>query len=227
MKPTTTHRLLQWARPWQVVQAQFKGFDPRNPGHPAQWPVLPRVMVCLVVWLLVVAVLWGVLASGAEDTWRMEQAREAPLRDELRQKLKLVAQHIILQQQLAQSTLDLAQLEQQLPRQDQMEALLGDISQASARRGLELELFRPGPLVFSDHHAEWPLALRVVGTYHDIARFASDVAQFSPLVNLNDLSLGPVKDRPGWLTLTCTVQLFRRLEPQERKAEPNAPEARP
>jgi type IV pilus assembly protein PilO len=45
--------------------------------------------------------------------------------------------------------------------------------------------------------------------------FASDIANLSRIVTLNNLSLVPVKDRPGFLTLECTAKTFRYLDPEE------------
>lgn len=82
------------------------------------------------------------------------------------------------------------QLEKQLPSKAEMSALLSDINQAGLRRSLRFELFRPGQVVVKDY-AELPIAIRVVGKYHDVGAFASDVANLSRIVTLNNSSLAP------------------------------------
>jgi type IV pilus assembly protein PilO len=96
-----------------------------------------------------------------------------------------------------------------------MDALLADINQAGLGRSLQFELFRPGQSVIKEYYAELPIAVKVTGGYHDIALFAADIANLSRIVTLNNLSLTPVRDRDGFLTLDCTAKTFRYLDQEE------------
>ena len=81
----------------------------------------------------------------------------------------------------------MTQLEKQLPSKAEMDALLSDINQAGLGRSLQFELFRPGQVNVKEYYAELPIAVRVTGRYHDIGAFASDVANLSRIVTLNNL----------------------------------------
>lgn len=212
------------ARTWPSIKGQFKALDARDPS---QWPTLPRGMLCLVVSLGVVGAVWGAVLSSFDAELLTEQAREVQLKNDLRQKLRQVARQGGLSQQVHQLESHITQIEQQLTHKDGVEALLADINQAGVRRGLQFELFRPGPEVFSAHHAEWPLALRVAGRYHDIAAFAADLSRLSSIVTLHQFSLSPSKSRPAWLILECTAKLVRQLDSAERAVQPTALETKP
>ncbi|MEG0676093.1 MAG: type 4a pilus biogenesis protein PilO, partial [Comamonas sp.] len=116
------------------------------------------------------------------------------------------------------------QLEKQLPSKAEMAALLSDINQAGLGRSLEFEMFRPGAMVTKEYYAELPISLKVVGRYHDIGSFASDIAFLSRIVTLNNLSIAPASPDKGSdiLVMDATARTFRYLDSEEVKAQRDA-----
>jgi type IV pilus assembly protein PilO len=53
----------------------------------------------------------------------------------------------------------------------------------------------------------------MVGNYHDMGAFASDIGQLSRIVTLNDIALNVSKD--GMLTMDATAKTFRYLDDEE------------
>ena len=95
-----------------------------------------------------------------------------------------------------------------------MDALLTDINQAGLGRGLEFELFKPASQeTVKDFYAELPITIRVSGTYHDLGRFASDVAQLPRIVTLNDMSI--TSNAAGNLIMDATAMTYRYLDDEE------------
>ncbi|MDT4884928.1 Pilus assembly protein, PilO [compost metagenome] len=80
---------------------------------------------------------------------------------------------------------------------------------------MQFELFRPGQVIIKEYYAELPITVRVTGQYHDVGLFAADIANLSRIVTLNNLSLVPVKDRVGVLTMDGTAKTFRYLDQEE------------
>lgn len=107
----------------------------------------------------------------------------------------------------------------QLPDRSEMDGLLTDINQSGLGRGLEFELFKPGQEVVSDFYAEMPIQIKVLGNYHDIGAFATDVSRLSRIVTLNDLSISPlqkdVKGGGGTLVLEAIAKTYRYLDASE------------
>jgi type IV pilus assembly protein PilO len=101
-----------------------------------------------------------------------------------------------------------------------MDALLSDINQAGLGRSLNFELFRPGQVSVREYYAELPIAIRVTGRFHDVGAFASDVANLSRIVTLNNLSITPAKD--GSLVMDATAKTFRYLDNDEVAAQRKA-----
>jgi type IV pilus assembly protein PilO len=91
--------------------------------------------------------------------------------------------------------------------------LLIEVNQAGLGRGLQFELFRPGPEVMKDFYAELPIAVKINGSYHDFGAFSADIAKLPRIVTLNNISIMPGKD--GALSLDATTKTFRYLDEEE------------
>ena len=199
------------------VMGQFQNLDPRNP---VVWPALPRYALFVMLAALIVVALWFVWLSGADDELQSERAKETKLREEYTTKLVKAVNLETLLKQREQVLQYVTQLEKQLPSKAEMDALLSDINQAGIGRSLQFELFRPGQVAVKDYYAELPITIRVSGRYHDMGSFASDIANLSRIVTLNNLVIVPIKD--GGLTMDATAKTFRYLDTEEIVAQRKA-----
>lgn len=196
----------------EQLKKQFTGLDPNDPSL---WPSLPRNLLFVAVCLAVIAGLWFTWLQSVDEELLAEKAREEQLREGYKKKLVQAVNLDALKKQLEQVQQYVTQLERQLPSKAEMDALLSDINQAGVGRSLQFELFRPGQESVKEYYVELPIAVRVSGRYHDIGLFAADVANLSRIVTLNNLSVGPVKEKDGVLTMDCTAKTFRYLDQSE------------
>lgn len=199
------------------LKSQFSNLDPRDPSV---WPSIPRYALFVVTALVVLVVLWFVWLSGSQDTLQEEQAKEVKLREDYKVKLAKAVNLDVLKKQREQVQQYVTQLEKQLPSKAEMDALLSDINQAGLGRSLQFDLFRPGQVAVKEYYAELPIALKVTGRYHDIGAFASDIANLSRIVTLNNLTIAPKAD--GALVMDSTAKTFRYLDDEEVKAQRSA-----
>jgi type IV pilus assembly protein PilO len=64
-----------------------------------------------------------------------------------------------------------------------------------------------------------PITIRLSGTYHELARFVSDVAALPRIVTIHDISLKtPEKASGGELVMDLTAKTYRYLEDGEEQA---------
>jgi type IV pilus assembly protein PilO len=192
-----------------------------NPRDIGTWPVLPKLGVLLVLVLVVLGAGYMLDWSAQWDELNGARAKEDSLRnaflDKKRQAINLEA----YRKQLADIEQSFGAMLKQLPNRSEMEALLSDINQAGLGRGLQFELFKPASAeIMSDFYAELPIQIKVVGNYHDIGAFASDVSQLSRIVTLNNLGLSADKD--GNLMMDATARTFRYLDEEEVAAQRKA-----
>lgn len=201
----------------EKVLAQFRNLDPKDPSR---WPAVPRYALFTAIVVAVLVGLWFVWLSAVADELAQEQAKEVKLRDEYTVKLSKAVNLEALKKQREKVLQSVNQLEKQLPSKAEMDALLSDINQAGLGRGLQFDLFRPGLVAVKNYYAELPIALRVTGRYHDIGSFASDIANLSRIVTLNNLSIAPTKD--NLLAMDATAKTFRYLDANEVSAQRKA-----
>ena len=191
---------------------QFKGLDPNDP---ASWPVVPRVLVCAALIVAIVIALWFVWLNGVDDELQKEQKQEETLKADYQKKLSQAVNLDALKKQREQVQQYVTQLEKQLPSKAEMDALLSDINQAGLGRSLNFELFRPGNVSVREYYAELPITIKVTGRFHDVGAFASDVANLSRIVTLNNVSITPSDRKDGTLVMDATAKTFRYLDGDE------------
>lgn len=177
------------------------------------WPLLPRVALLVATGVFVAGGLWWLVLRDAEQQLRNAQGLELKMRQEFTLKLTKAVNLEARARQRAQMQLELAAFEKQLPGKEGMDTLISAIHQSGMNRHLQFELFRPGPEVVKSFYAEQPIALRVKGSFHDMAGLMADMANFPRLVTLGNLNLVPGPD--GLLTLEATARTYRHLEAAE------------
>ena len=72
-------------------------------------------------------------------------------------------------------------------------------------------------MAVNDYYAELPINIKVVGSYHDVGAFTSDIANLPRIVTLNSMNLVAAKD--GVLSLEAIAKTFRYLDPEEVAAQ--------
>lgn len=192
---------------------QFKYLNPKDPGT---WPVLPKLLALIATLAALVAVGYVADWQGQVEELEAGAAAEAKLKDEYKSKKQLSVNLDLYRQQLREIDSSFGALLKQLPNKSQMDALLVDINQAGLGRGLQFELFKPAPQeTMKDFYAELPVSVRVTGSYHDMGQFASDIAQLSRIVTLNDIAINPAGKNGSVLAMDTSAKTFRYLDEEE------------
>ena len=208
---------IDFAQMQERLTGQFRDLDPKDPSL---WPAVPRYALFATTAVLVVVVMWFLWLSGSEEILKQELDKEVKLREDYKAKLVKAVNLDVLKKQREQVQQYVTQLEKQLPSKSEMDALLSDINQSGLGRSLQFDLFRPGQVAVKEYYAELPIAIKVTGRYHDIGAFASDIANLSRIVTLNNLSIVPKTE--GVLVLDATAKTFRYLDADEVSAQRKA-----
>jgi type IV pilus assembly protein PilO len=188
---------------------------------PGTWHWAPKVLVLLAILIGIPVAGFFFDTQGQIDDLERGRGEEAKLKADYLNKKKQAVNLDLHRQQLREIDTQFGALLRQLPNKSQMDALLVDINQAGLGRGLQFELFKPaaGENV-REFYAELPIQVKVVGTYHDMGAFASDVGQLSRIVTLNDVKIDASKD--GILMMEATARTFRYLDDTEIAAQRKA-----
>ncbi|HEY9253949.1 MAG TPA: type 4a pilus biogenesis protein PilO [Stenotrophomonas sp.] len=200
--------------------------DFRNIGA---WPERAKIVFCLIVALLIMLLAWFALISSKRDELIGLEQTETRLRGDFEKEQDRAVKLEPLKQQLAQMEQVLQQMLRQLPSKTEMPDLIIDISQTALSSGLNTELFQPGTETPREFYAEKPIALRMVGSYHQFGAFVSGVASLPRVVilTMHDINLKPKDPKAGItlrgpLELAGTVKTYRYLDDEEMAVQEKA-----
>ncbi|HEY0662693.1 MAG TPA: type 4a pilus biogenesis protein PilO [Lysobacter sp.] len=196
------------------------------------WPQQAKIGFCVLIALLIIGLFWYLVVRDQRTELEGLERQEADLRVDFETKQGRAANLEPLKQQLAQMEEQLKQMLRQLPSKTEMPDLIVDISQTALATGISNELFQPGPEIPKEFYAEKPIALRMVGTYHQFGGFVSGVASLPRVVimTMHDISLQP-RNKAGSITpnsaleLAGTVKTYRYLDEQEVAEQEKAAKA--
>jgi type IV pilus assembly protein PilO len=182
----------------------------------AQAPIGVKVLVLVILLIAIVALGYYLDWSGGLRELDAARAEEQSLRETYLTKKRQAINYAAYKARYKDTEQALAAMVRQLPNKSEIDALLTDVNQAGVSRGLEFDLFRPNPEVFTDFYATLPVTIKVTGGYHDLAYFASDVAKLPRIVTIHDINLTP--QAGGRLSMDASIRTYRYLDESELAA---------
>ncbi|HKY20245.1 MAG TPA: type 4a pilus biogenesis protein PilO [Vicinamibacterales bacterium] len=123
-------------------------------------------------------------------------------------------------QQVAELEGRLEGLKAVLPEQKDVADLLRRIQTLATQSNLAIRGFKPAPSVTKQLHAEWPIALQLEGTYHNLAMFFDRVSKFSRIINVSNIAIRAKQtpDANSSITADCVATTFVLLDPAKGAA---------
>jgi type IV pilus assembly protein PilO len=122
--------------------------------------------------------------------------------------------------QVAELESRLSGLKAVLPGERDAADLLRRMQTVATQSNLVIKGFKPSPTVTKQLHAEWPIALELEGTFHNLATFFDRVGKFAQIVNVSGLDVKALArpDPRSTITATCVATTFVLLDKPDTKA---------
>jgi Tfp pilus assembly protein PilO len=110
------------------------------------------------------------------------------------------------------------------PRRD-VQDVLRRFRALAEQEDFVLSEFRPGSEAQKDFYNEWPINVRISGTYHNLARFFDRMSRFSRIFNVDNLRISSSRAGGGAHTIqaTFTAKTFVYQEQEPEAAPPPEP----
>lgn len=203
----------------------FNNIDINNAGS---LPAPVKAVLLAGVFLVLVALGYYFLWSPELEALDTEKNKEQELRKVFLEKKSQAISLEAYKTQMVEIEKTFGALLKQLPDRSQIDGLLTDINQAGLSRGLEFELFKPGQESQADFYAEMPITIKLLGTYHDLGAFATDISKLSRIVTLGDIAVtNQSKDvKPSStdavLVMEAVAKTYRYLDADEVAAKRKA-----
>jgi type IV pilus assembly protein PilO len=207
---------------FKAIVEDFRTLNPKDVGA---WPIVPRVTILLVGFLLMLLAGWWFLWSDQLDVLDAARKTEEKLKEEFVSKKQQSVNLVLYTQQLNEIDRSFGALLKQLPNKSEVESLLVEVNQAGMGRGLQFDLFKPGQETVKDFYAELPVSIKLTGSYHDFGAFAGDIGRLSRIVTLNNMSISVGSAKDGILTMDAVTKTFRYLDEEEVSKQKKAAQA--
>lgn len=117
-----------------------------------------------------------------------------------------------LQERLALYERHVEKLEELIPRQAEVPALLNAISLEARQARVEHSVMRPEPVEVGPYYTRESYEMGVIGAYHDVGRFLTAIASLSRIITPVDLELIPFQGQEIPLEAEHPVEARFRIE---------------
>ena len=177
-------------------------------------PWYGQVGLFVALGLALVGGFYWFYAVPAEAEMVTREQKLAALRVDIAKGSTTANQLNQFREQVAELEGRLESLKAVLPEQKDVADLLRRIQTLATQSNLAIRGFKPAPSVTKQLHAEWPIALQLDGTYHNLATFFDRVSKFSRIINVSNISIRG-KDKPelnSTIVVDCTATTFVLLE---------------
>lgn len=171
---------------------------------------------------LVIAVLlyWAghqyLLKPRKENLARLDQELSV-LQTKIQEGRAAKAQLPRFRQEVQRLELELDKLLRILPARRNTPELLRRIRDLTEQGDFDLRRFTPGNFVEQEFYSEWPIAVSLDGTYHNLALLFDRVSRFSRIINVEGLRINAVRDQESVQTIsasfTAKTFIYKETEP--------------
>lgn len=177
-------------------------------------PWYGQVGLFVVLGLALIGGFYWFYAVPAQAEMVTREQKLAALRVDIAKGSATANQLNLFRQQVAELEGRLESLKAVLPEQKDVADLLRRIETLARQSNLAIQGFKPAPSVTKQMHAEWPIALQLDGTYHNLAMFFDRVSKFSRIINVSNITIR-AKEKPqanSTISVECVATTFVLLE---------------
>lgn len=170
---------------------------------------------------------WWQILSPQKDQLEAGERQLAELQTKIQEGRAAKQQLPKFREEVHQLEVELDKLLRILPARRNTPDLLRRIRALAEQGDFSLKRFTPGNLSDKEFFSEWPIAISVDGTYHNLALFFDRISRFSRIINVEDLNITAVATGPHTITANFNAKTFVYKEPTPGAPPGGAPAAAP
>jgi type IV pilus assembly protein PilO len=190
-------------------------------------PWKAQVGLFLVVAVAAVGGFYWYYVQDVEVSLATEQTRLDAMKAEINKGLATARQLPEFQRQVGELQARLDLLRAVLPEEKDVSDLLRRLQTLATESNLQIKGFKPAAIVTKQTHAEWPIALELDGTYHNLGLFFDRVSKFPRIINVSGVTIkSKEKPQPGsTISAACIATTYVLIEAPAKPAAvaPGAP----
>jgi type IV pilus assembly protein PilO len=187
-------------------------------------PLGGQLGVSLAVAVVIGGAFWYLYWTDAAAQRDEKTTKLEALNNEIR-ALEVTAQKLQeFQREVALLEKKLETLKSILPPAKETPDLMRKVQALAAQSNLTINNFTPGATVNKEFYQEWPIAMGVLGSYHNLALFFDKVSRLPRLVNVSNLKINSIPNQTVSQTIsagaTATTFVYLETPPGGAPAKP-------
>ena len=179
------------------------------------WPGPIKFLLCLIILIAVVAGGYYYHIEALQLQLAQVESEEVKLKEEFEKKAFQAANLDAYRRQMVEMEESFGALVSQLPSDTEVPGLLEDITNKGLLNGLEIGSIDLQPEQSREFYVELPIAIRAVGSYHDLGAFISGMAGLPRIVTLHNFNVAITGENTNQLNMSITAKTYR-YKDQER-----------
>jgi type IV pilus assembly protein PilO len=172
------------------------------------------------------AAFWNYYARPAQVEIESRQATLTQVRAEINRGLTTARRLPEFRQEVASLELQLDRLRAVLPEERDVADLLNRINGMATESNLRVLGFIPAATTKKALHTEWPIGLRLEGSYHDLGMFLERISKFPRIINVGNMRVKARESQSARATVTIDVTATTFVLADQPKATTPAPAAK-
>jgi Tfp pilus assembly protein PilO len=169
--------------------------------------------VGLLLGILIFFLGWWQFLSPMKDQLTAGEQQLADLQTKIQEGRAAKTQLPKFRDEVHQLEVELDKLLRILPARRNTPDLLRRIRSLAEQGDFALKRFTPGNLSDKEFFSEWPIAVSVDGTYHNLALFFDRISRFSRIINVEELNIIALPGGAHTITASFNAKTFVYKEP--------------
>jgi type IV pilus assembly protein PilO len=146
---------------------------------------------------------WNWYAQGAQQAIEAQRAQLTSLHAEIDRGRAAERRLPEFRRELASLEGQMSRLRAVLPDERDVADLLRRVQGMATQSSLTILGFTPQPVAKKTIYVEWPIGLKLEGTYHDLGLFLERVSKFPRIINVSNLKVKALDKGTSGATITA------------------------
>ena len=155
------------------------------------WPQPAKLAINVIAVVLIAIMFYWFFISASLQQLETIKGKEAAIKQQFEAKAQLASNLSLYTDQMGEMEILFNNMLRQLPSKSETAGLLDDLSYIGQHNGLQLRKFKWLQEVQRDY--EVPVSLEVIGTFHQLGQFTSDIAALPRIVTLEDFTISKLQ----------------------------------
>lgn len=185
------------------------------------WPWYGHVVIAVIIFGMFFLLYYRPKNNELENisSERIRTENEVKILKQKEKELQAIEKELIAM------NIKLNQLETIIPQKEEIDIILRRIQELAYDSRINIREFISKPLIDKEYFSEKPINMKISGSYHNLATFFNQLANFSRLFNIENFKITALRDQSDFSTISATTTaktyIFREPPPPEEKQQSN------